>query len=149
MAKLIPMERCGLILDAIYENTNKPKDTQRSVKSLAKMCEVSPTIVLKVREILISLKILIKEGERRSQVVYWHPSKARPSSAMLTLLYKEYIKDAKCKVKLAKPKGRISLESALHTLINLGWTGVISKTHYNGYRIFTESIDLSKIPEEV
>lgn len=142
--KVISLQHCGIMLDVLYCNASKVKFEQKSIRQMALDAGVSVMTLSKVRDILIEQKILIKEGERRQQKVYWHPNKSAPNPAMLQNIYKEFIKDAKHRVRVSceKSQGRISLDKALQALVKLGYTGVITRS-INSYT--NESIDLSKI----
>ena len=137
--------RFNLIVDSIYRNCQRNKIDQRDQRTLAKNCQVSPTTFIKVRNFLQTSKLLIVEGACRSQQCVWFPGKSQPNPVMLTDLYEKYSRfDGRGKVNEKKP-GRISLESALRTLVQLGYTGVISKSKRSGYTTTTESIDLAKV----
>ena len=140
-----------IILDAIYQNTQRDKFSQLSGIQLAKHCEVSINTFRKVESILIDRKLLCKEGTTRNMRMYWNPGRALPNPAMARDVYKEYTKDARHSDKIRvkqKRSASTSLESALRTLVKLDYTGVISRVSVKGFVKITESIDLSKIGEE-
>lgn len=140
-----------IIIDAIYQNTKRDKFSQLSGIQLAKHCEVSINTFRKVESILIDRKLLCKEGATRNMRMYWHPGRAIPNPTMARDVYKEYTKDARHSEKIRvkqKRSASTSLESAIRTLVKLGYTGVISKVSIKGYVKHTESIDLSQIGEE-
>lgn len=144
--KSITLQHCELVVDALYHNYERKKFEQKSMRQIASDCEVSIAVVQKIKNILVDMKLIIVEGERRSQECIWHPDKCCPNPAMLRGVYKEYTKDAKSKVMVShKRAASPSLDSALRTLVKLGYTGVVQKVKYDGYRTITESIDLSKI----
>lgn len=145
MSKPLLLQSCGLVLDALYRNSEKCKLSQKSVTEIAKDCGVSTLPVNKVRNILIRRQLLVTYGFGRGQYTSWNPQMSKPNPEMLASIYKEYTKDAKSRVKVIKKEGRISLERALRTLVSLGYTGVISKS-INSFTV--ESIDLSKIEVE-
>lgn len=141
--KHISSARFNLIIDAIYNNCQRPSVDRKSISQIATDCETSVTTVSAVRQLLVDSKLLIIEGEKRSQTTTWHPGKAAPNTKMLTNLYEAYTKfEAKT---APKKSGKISLEAALKTLVNLGYIGVISKSKKSGYTTIVESIDLSKV----
>lgn len=146
MSKPLLLQSCGLVLDALYRNSEKCKLSQKSVTEIAKDCGVSTLPVNKVRNILIRRQLLVTYGFGRGQYTSWNPQMAKPNPDMLASIYKEYTKDAKSRVKVvAKKEGRVSLERALRALVMLGYTGVITKS-VNSYT--KECIDLSKIEVE-
>ena len=143
MSKPLLLQSCGLVLDALYRNSEKCKLSQKSVTEIAKDCGVSTLPVHKIRNILIHRQLLVTYGFGRGQYTSWNPQMAKPNPEMLASIYKEYTKDAKSRIKVvAKKEGRVSLERALRALVSLGYTGVISKS-VNSYT--KECIDLSKI----
>ena len=144
--KSLTIQSCGLVLDALYRNSEKSKLSQKPLNIIAKDCGLSVLPVTKIRDILIHRQLLVIYGYGRSQVMSWNPQMSKPTPEMLASIYKEYIKDAKNRVKVvAKKEGRVSLERALRTLVMLGFTGVITKS-VNSYT--KECIDLSKIEVE-
>lgn len=146
MSKFLTIQSCGLVLDVLYRNSEKPKLSQKSLQELAKSAGVSVTPVMKIKQLLVQRQLLVTYGSGRGQHTSWNPQMSKPNPDMLASIYKEYTKDAKSKVKVvAKKEGRISLERALRTLVMLGFTGVISKS-VNSYT--KECIDLSKIEVE-
>lgn len=145
MSKPLLLQSCGLVLDALYRNSEKCKLSQKSVAEIAKDCGVSTLPVHKIRNILIHRQLLVTYGFGRGQYTSWNPQMSKPNPEMLASIYKEYTKDAKSRVKVIKKEGRISLERALRALVMLGYTGVISKS-INSFTV--ESIDLSKIEVE-
>lgn len=144
--KALTIQSCGLVLDALYRNSEKSKLSQKPLNTIAKDCGLSVLPVTKIRDILIHRQLLVIYGYGRSQVMSWNPQMSKPTPEMLASIYKEYTKDAKSRVKVvAKKEGRVSLERALRALVMLGFTGVISKS----VNSFTkECIDLSKIEVE-
>ena len=146
MSKFLTIQSCGLVLDVLYRNSEKPKLSQKSLQELAKSAGVSVTPVMKIKQLLVQRQLLVTYGSGRGQHVSWNPQKAKPNPDMLASIYKEYTKDAKSRVKVvAKKEGRVSLERALRALVSLGYTGVITKS-VNSYT--KECIDLSKIEIE-
>lgn len=144
--KALTIQSCGLVLDALYRNSEKGKLSQKPLTQLAKDCEVSVLPVTRIRNILIHRQLLVTYGYGRGAHTTWNPQMSKPNPEMLASIYKEYTKDAKSRVKVvAKKEGRVSLERALRTLVSLGYTGVISKS-VNSYT--KECIDLSKIEVE-
>lgn len=148
MKKISPA-RFNLIVDNIYKNCQRVSFERRSIAQLAKDSGTSVNTVAAVRQLLSDAKLLIIEGNCRSQTTTWHPNKSVPNPAMLTKLYESFIHfESRVKVVNGRKPGKVSLESALRTLVQLGYTGVISKSKHSGYSIITESIDLSKIEVE-
>lgn len=146
--KTISPARFNLIVDNIYHNCLRASIDRKSIAQLAKDAEVSVNTISSVRQLLVDSKLLIIEGNCRSQTTIWHPNKSIPNPAMLTKLYESFIHfESRVKVSDRKP-GRVSFESALRTLVQLGYTGVISKSKRSGWTTITESIDLSKIEVE-
>lgn len=151
MGKVITFQHCGMMLDALYHNACKDKLRQKSINVLSKECNVSVISMTKLRDVLISMKLLIKEGNNRGQRIYWHPDKSLPNPAMQRCIYQEYIRDAKKQDRVSehKSRGRVSLESALRALVQLGYTGVIRRTVKMSNGIKTvEEINLSEIQVE-
>lgn len=149
MSKIITYQHCGMMLDALYRNACKDKIRQKSLAQLSKDCEVSVTSMTKLRDILVDSKLLIKEGNNRGQKVYWHPDKSSPNNHMIQQVYNVYIADTKVRIKEAKPKGRVSLDSALKSLVKLGFTGEIRRTIHNHNGIKTiEIVNLDEIKVE-
>lgn len=149
MSKVITYQMCGMVLDALYHNAQKDRKDQKSMDKLAKDCGVSINTLFAFRDILINLKILIKEGTSRAQRVYWHPDKAGLNEAMLRNVYNIYVGDKrKREVKprkvVVKPviQHEMSIETAILFLVEQGYTGIITRQP-NIYT--TETIDLSKI----
>lgn len=146
MSKPLAIQTCGLVLDALYRNSERSKLSQKTVAIIAKDCGVSVLPVTKIRSILVHRQLLVTYGFGRGQYTSWNPEMAKPNPDMLASIYKEYTKDAKSRIKVvAKKEGRVSLERALRALVSLGYTGVISKS-VNSYT--KECIDLSKIEVE-
>lgn len=146
--KHISPARFNLVVDSIFHNCQRVSVDRKSIAQLAKDCSTSINSVIAIRNLLSEEKLLIIEGERRNQTITWHPGKAQPNPTMLTKLYELHTRfNGRVKVNERKP-GRISLELALRTLVQLGYTGVISKSKHSGYSIITESIDLSKVEVE-
>lgn len=150
MAKVITFQICGIVLDVLYRNSCRPKDLQKNIKQMSKDCGVSVNTLTSFRDILIKRKVLIKEGERRNQYIYWNPQKSSLNPVMQKSVYEEYIGSEKRKVKLKvnttpKKSSRVSLETALRVLVKNGFTGTIRRqtNHYT-----TECIDLSLIKVE-
>lgn len=148
MSKIITFQHCGMMVDSLYHNACKDKLRQKSINMLSKECNVSVTSMTKLRDILISMKLIIKEGNNRGQRIYWHPDKSSPNPAMQRCIYQEYIRDTKKQDRIGenKSRGRVSLESALRALVQLGYTGVIRRTVKISNGIKTvEEINLSEV----
>ena len=75
MSRVITYQMCGMVLDALYHNARKDPKDQKSIVQIAQDCNISRGTVHALRDILINLKILIKEGTSRGQRIYWHPDK--------------------------------------------------------------------------
>ena len=140
-----------MVLDALYHNAQKDRKDQKSMDKLAKDCGVSINTLFAFRDILISLKILIKEGTSRAQRIYWHPDKAGLNEAMLRNVYNIYVGDKrkreiKPRKTVVKPvvqhMDKMSIETAILFLVESGFKGILER-HPNAYT--TETIDLSKI----
>ena len=147
MSKVITFQVCGMVLDALYHNARKDRKDQKSMDQLAKDCNVSTRTLFALRDILINLKILIKEGTSRGQRIYWHPDKCGLNEAMLRNVYNIYIGDKRKrevkKVKVVvKQESKMSVDTAILFLVENGFTGILER-HPNVYT--TETIDLSKI----
>lgn len=147
MSKVITFQVCGMVLDALYHNARKDRKDQKSMDQLAKDCNVSACTLFALRDILINLKILIKEGTSRGQRIYWHPDKCGLNEAMLRNVYNIYIGDKRKrevrKVKVVvKQESKMSVDTAILFLIENGFKGILER-HPNAYT--TETIDLSKI----
>lgn len=149
MAKVITFQVCGMVLDALYHNAQKDHKDQKSMDQLAKDCGVSINTLFAFRDILINLKILIKEGTSRAQRIYWHPDKVGLNEAMSRNVYNIYVgnkrkREIKPKQAVVKPvvKHEMSIETAILFLVENGFTGTLER-HLNAYT--TETIDLSKI----
>lgn len=147
MSKVITFQVCGMVLDALYHNAQKDRKDQKSMDQLAKDCNVSARTLFALRDILISLKILIKEGTSRGQRIYWHPDKCGLNEAMLRNVYNIYVGDKRKrevrKVKVVvKQETKMSVDTAILFLVENGFTGILER-HPNAYT--TETIDLSKI----
>ena len=147
MSKVITFQVCGMVLDALYHNAQKDRKDQKSMDQLAKDCNVSARTLFALRDILINLKILIKEGTSRGQRIYWHPDKCGLNEAMLRNVYNIYIGDRRKrevkKVKVVvKQESKMSVETAILFLVENGFKGILER-HPNAYT--TETIDLSKI----
>lgn len=69
MAKIYTMPEIGIILDGIYRNYSKHKMEQKNVTVLAVECRTSTNVLLKVRNILTEMGILIIAGERDGRSV--------------------------------------------------------------------------------
>lgn len=147
MSKVITFQVCGMVLDALYHNARKDRKDQKSMDQLAKDCNVSARTLFALRDILINLKILIKEGTSRGQRIYWHPDKCGLNEAMLRNVYNIYIGDKRKrevrKVKVVvKQESKMSVDTAILFLVENGFKGILER-HPNAYT--TETIDLSKI----
>lgn len=147
MSKVITFQVCGMVLDALYHNARKDRKDQKSMDQLAKDCNVSARTLFALRDILINLKILIKEGTSRGQRIYWHPDKCGLNEAMLRNVYNIYIGDKRKKevkkVKVVvKQESKMSVDTAILFLVENGFKGILER-HLNAYT--TETIDLSKI----
>lgn len=147
MSKVITFQVCGMVLDALYHNAQKDRKDQKSMDQLAKDCNVSARTLFALRDILINLKILIKEGTSRGQRIYWHPDKCGLNEAMLRNVYNIYIGDRRKrevkKVKVVvKQESKMSVDTAILFLVENGFKGILER-HLNAYT--TETIDLSKI----
>jgi hypothetical protein len=147
MSKVITFQVCGMVLDALYHNARKDRKDQKSMDQLAKDCNVSARTLFALRDILINLKILIKEGTSRGQRIYWHPDKCGLNDAMLRNVYNIYIGNKRKrevkKVKVVvKQESKISVDTAILFLVENGFKGILER-HPNTYT--TEIIDLSKI----
>ena len=147
MSRVITFQVCGMVLDALYHNAQKDRKDQKSMDQLAKDCNVSARTLFALRDILINLKILIKEGNSRGQRIYWHPDKCGLNEAMLRNVYNIYIGDKRKKevrkVKVVvKQESKMSVDTAILFLVENGFTGILER-HPNAYT--TETIDLSKI----
>lgn len=150
MSKVITYQMCGMVLDALYHNATKDPKDQKSIVQIAQDCNISRGTVHALRDILINLKILIKEGTSRGQRIYWHPDKCGLNDAMLRNVFNIYVGDKKTKnVKRVKPvkrpiihEDKMSIETAILFLVEQGYTGVITRQP-NIYTI--ETIDLGKI----
>lgn len=146
MAKVISLPEMGIVIDGIYRNYSKHKVDQKNVNKLAADCNVSVNVLIKIRNILAARQQLIIEGERAQQKCYWNTAKSKPNPVMLTEIYREYTKDVKSRVKVKKKEKCLpSLESALQTLVKLGWTGVIEKSTTKGFVTEIKRVDLSKV----
>lgn len=147
MSKVITFQVCGMVLDALYHNARKDRKDQKSMDQIAKDCNVSARTLFALRDILINLKILIKEGTSRGQRIYWHPDKCGLNEAMLRNVYNIYIGDKRKKevkkVKVVvKQESKMSVDTAILFLVENGFKGILER-HPNVYT--TETIDLSKI----
>ena len=155
MSRVITYQICGMVLDALYHNAQKDRKDQKSMDKLAKDCGVSINTLFAFRDILINLKILIKEGTSRAQRIYWHPDKVGLNEAMLRNVYNIYVGDKrKREIKKSKNKKAVvkqvavtnntemSIETAILYLVEQGFTGILSR-QLNAYTI--ETLDLSKI----
>ena len=147
MGKVITFQVCGMVLDALYHNARKDRKDQKSMDQLAKDCNVSARTLFALRDILINLKILIKEGTSRGQRIYWHPDKCGLNEAMLRNVYNIYIGDKRKrevkKVKVVvKQESKMSVDTAILFLVENGFKGILER-HPNAYT--SETIDLSKI----
>ena len=147
MSRVITYQMCGMVLDALYHNAQKDRKDQKSMDKLAKDCGVSINTLFAFRDILINLKILIKEGTSRAQRIYWHPDKCGLNEAMLRNVYNIYIGDKRKKevrkVKVVvKQESKMSVDTAILFLVENGFKGILER-HPNAYT--TETIDLSKI----
>lgn len=136
-----------MVLDALYHNARKDRKDQKSMDQLAKDCKVSARTLFALRDILINLKILIKEGTSRGQRIYWHPDKCGLNDAMLRNVYNIYIGNKRKrevkKVKVVvKQESKMSVDTAILFLVENGFKGILER-HPNAYT--TETIDLSKI----
>lgn len=150
MSRIITYQMCGMVLDALYHNAQKDPKDQKSMDKLAKDCGVSINTLFAFRDILVNLKILIKEGTSRAQRIYWHPDKVGLNEAMSRNVYNIYVgnkrkREIKPKQAVVKPvvvKHEMSIETAILFLVENGFTGTLER-HPNAYT--TETIDLNKI----
>lgn len=150
MSRVITYQMCGMVLDALYHNAKKDPKDQKSIVQIAQDCNIGRGTVNALRDILINLKILIKEGTSRAQRIYWHPDKCGLNDAMLRNVFNIYVGDKKTRcVKRVKPvekpvihEEKMSIETAILFLVEQGYTGIITRQP-NIYTI--ETIDLGKI----
>lgn len=146
MSRVITYQICGLVLDALYHNTQKDPKDQKSMRQVAKDCGVSLATLFAFRDILIDLKIIIKEGNRSGQKIYWHPDKAGLNEKMSRNVYNIYVGDRRKKI--IKPKKQVvksielSIETAILFLVENRFTGQLVR-QINPYT--TETVDLSKL----
>lgn len=146
-------ELCSVYIDALYHNAIKSSIDQKSMRELAQVCKCSIITLTKVRDILIEMKLLVKEGTLRSQRTYWNLGRATPNADMAREVYRRYISkddianNVKVKVSPKRRSSSTSLEMALKTLVKLGFTGEIHRAKLNGFTRTVEYIDLSKIEE--
>ena len=145
--KPILMQHVGVIIDTLYKNYSKEKFEQLSLKQLAVKLSMSVATITKVRNVLANRRIIVIEGERRTQKCYWNPCKCKPNDTLLLDVYKEYTKDAKSRVKVNKKSKRLSsIEQAMLVFKKEGWDKVtLSKTV--GYVYTEQTTDLSKVGE--
>lgn len=145
--KPILMQHVGMIIDVFYKNYSKEKFEQLSLKQLAVKLSMSVATITKVRNVLANRRIIVIEGERRSQKCYWNPCKCKPNDTLLLDVYKEYTKDAKSRVKVNKKSKRLSsIEQAILVFKKEGWDTVILKKS-SGNKKITEEYDLIEIGE--
>lgn len=146
MSRVITYQICGLVLDALYHNTQKDPKDQKSMRQVAKDCGVSLATLFAFRDILVDLKIIIKEGNKAGQKIYWHPDKAGLNEKMSRNVYNIYVGDRRKKT--IKPKKQtvktteLSIETAILFLAENGFNGQITR-QLNPYT--TETIDLSRL----
>ena len=148
MSKVITYQICGVVLDALYHNTQKDPKDQKSMRQVAKDCGVSLATLFAFRDILVDLKIIIKEGNRAGQKIYWHPDKVGLNEQMSRNVYNIYVGDKRKKT--IKPKKQVvkstkielSIETAILFLVENGFTGQLTR-HPNPYT--TEIVDLAKL----
>lgn len=143
----VSIPQMNIIIDALYRNSLKSKLDQKSIKELTPILGVSRKVVDKVKFILKEMCLLIIEGERNHQFMYWNSQKSAPNPLMVTEVYRIYTKDAKSKikVKIQKAKRRPNLDDAVIALVKLGFTGIIEKTIHSGHVTEIKRIDLSKV----
>lgn len=145
--KPILMPHVGMIIDVFYKNYSKEKFEQLTLRQLAAKLSMSVATIVKVRNILAKRHVIIVEGERRNQKCVWNTAKCKPNEALLLDVYKEYIKDAKSRVKVGKKSKRLSsIEQAMLVFKKEGWDQVtLSKTV--GYVHTEQTTNLSKMGE--
>ena len=68
--KPILMQHVGVIIDTLYKNYSKEKFEQLSLKQLAVKLSMSVATITKVRNVLANRRIIVIEGERRTQKCY-------------------------------------------------------------------------------
>lgn len=141
--KEIKMRISGLdVVSHIIKELYKATETRKSLQDISKICNTSINTVLKVREILITEKLLVISGERKNQISWWAPGKCAPNDSMNARIHSLYIAN-NSKVKKQPREKKISIETALHIISDAGFTGKIQrrKTSALGYTV--EIIDLS------
>lgn len=149
MSKFIIKEHFGVVIDELHRNALKEKYEQQSMRQLAAHCEISAITLMKIRDMLVSHKLLVIEGERKAQRVSWNTNRCAPNHTLINTLYMEYIKNGKSMVKTHQQKGVISLERALQTLVKHGFTGEIKRhIRTNGVIKSFEIINLNDIKVE-
>lgn len=146
MSRILTMPEVGIIVDCLYHNSIKPKYEQKSLTALSAKCEVSKASLTRVRSILIEKKLLLIEGNRRTQTCCWNPDMCTPNPNMLLEIYRVYTKDVKKRVKVIhqKVKRLPSIEAAILAFKKAGWDEItLKKTVGNTTDI--KIIDLIKV----
>lgn len=147
---MINEQLCGLVLDALYRNCQRRAFEQKSAVQLADDCDTKPAIIRSVIKLLIETKLITVEGQTRSRRMFWVKGKCAPNPQLTGYIYKQlgHTPVKTPVIKEVKPTGKISLERALHTLISLGYTGVIERVTHSGIHTQIDRIDLSNIQVE-
>lgn len=147
LTRVLSLEQVSKMISWFYENSCKPKEKQEAMDRILTMTSCSRNQILRVRNVLRTMNLLITHGTRKYQTTEWNKCKATPNPSMLKEVYRIYTMEPQSKVKVAKRKTS-PFESALMTLVNLGYTGVLTKSTVNGYATTIETVDLSKIKVE-
>lgn len=130
------------VLTAIYNNCSAKN--RKSLKTLAEELHVSVNTLHKVRGVLQNMGLLIIEGDRRTQKVYWNNHKSTPNTSMAKEVNKRF-----CIYKpIPKTKRYPSLEKALKALVLEGYAGIIVSTKKVGIKTVKTIIDLKDIKVE-
>lgn len=138
--KIITEQTVRMALDAMHDNYTKAKVDQIPVKEMLKKLKISIKTFFKIRNILVNRKLLVITGDRRGQIVKWHPDKCSINPLLVKDVYSEFTSNNKKKkaekvseVKPKKPRKKKSIDKndealkAAKTLAALGFRGVLYK----------------------
>ncbi len=141
MSARISQERVSILLDALYKNTLLEK--QKSIAAISKLCGISTLTVLKVRNILISFKLMSTVGSKNTQRSYWNHEKSKPNQSMAHLVWTQMYPDKGVEVVKVKTEKVISVKRAMETLAQHGYHTLLKETQTE-YGICVETINLKQ-----
>lgn len=139
MSAKIPEEKVFNLIDTLYKNTLLEK--QKSLANISKLSGVSVITVMKVRNILVSFKLLSIVGTKSKQKTFWNHEKSKPNQSMAHLVWNTMYPDKK--VEVVKKEREISVKCAMRTLAKHGYCTLLKETTTE-YGTCVETVNLKQ-----